>query len=515
MSRKVLGLDIRQESVSAVLVKNSMKGNEIEGYMYVPITEQMPSQIPVREDAEENETDLAEESATDMGLMAALEVVAEKLDISGAVCVISIPGDRIAYRNLTVPFKDSKKIRQILPFELEPALPFPVEDTVTDFHTVSDLIREPESRNHTDIIAAAAENTTIKSYIATLELLKIEPETITVSGYAAALCLTRFSNISENCLFMDIDDEDKCSMFIIISGQICLIRSFRLSPGAEKTESLCTETERTLAGFEEFFSPASNFQPDEIHVTGYGLENFSGFEAEAERILGIPVKRVKLQRDAGAVIRPHPTTVLKTPEQIDNAFALALCEIEGMSVLNFRRGHFAPRRQWAEHKSSFIKTGILALLAAVSIFSMLMIESYSMEKKLANLDIQINDIFKSTFPEITKIVAPLHQMQVAMQDIKKTAFLPGETGKHILTVDLLNEISKRVAEKIDVEFTRFVVSADNIQIAGETDTYNSVDDIKNQLAQSELFKEVTITSTSANAEKEGGNRVRFKLRIDM
>lgn len=513
MSRKVLGLDIRQESVSAVLLKNSMKGNEIEGHVYVPITEQNPSQIPSEEDAEENEADLAEESATDMGLMAALEVVAEKLDISGSVCVISIPGDRIAYRNLTLPFKDSKKIRQILPFELEPALPFPVEDMVIDFHTISDLIREPESRNNTDIVAAAAENTTVKSYIDTLELLKIEPETITVSGYAAALCLTKFANIPENCLFMDIDDEDNCSMFIIISGQICLIRSFRLPSGSERTESLCAEIERSLAGFEEIFLPMSNFQPDEIHITGYGLENFFGFEAEAERILGIPVKRVNLNRNAGAAIRPHPTTVLKTAEQMDNAFALALCEIEGISGLNFRRGHFAPRRQWAEHKGSLIKIGILAFLVLAAMFSTMMIESYSMEKKLAKTDRQINDIFTSTFPEITRIVDPLHQMQVAMQEVKKTAFLPGESQKSILTVDLLNEISRRISDKIDVEFTRFVVSADNIQIAGETDTYNSVDDIKNQLAQSEFFKEVTISSTSANAEK-GGNRVRFKLRID-
>jgi type II secretory pathway component PulL len=514
MSRKVLGLDIRQESVSAVLVKNSMKGNWIEGHVCVPITEQRPEQIPSEAEAEETEADLAEESGTDMGLMAALEVIAEKLDIAGAVCVISIPGERIAYRNLTIPFKDLKKIRQILPFELEPTLPFPIEDMVIDFHPISDLLREPETRKYSDIIAAAAENTTIKSYIDTLELFKLEPETITVSGYAAALCLTRFANIPENCLFMDIDDEDNCSVFIIISGQICLIRSFRLRPGSGRTEALCTEIERSLAGFEETFSHISNFQPDEIHITGYGLENLFGFEAEAERILGIPVKRVNLHRNAGAAIRPHPTTVLKTPEQTDNAFALALCEIEGISGLNFRRGPFAPKRQWAEHKGSFIKIGIFAFLLLASMFSTMMIESYSMEKKTAKLDLQINNIFKSTFPEITKIVNPLLQMQVAMQEVRKKALLPGESGNNILTVDILNEISKRVGEKIDVEFTRFVVSADNIQIAGETDTYNSVDDIKNQLAQSEIFKEVTITSTSANTER-GGNRVRFKLRIDM
>jgi len=40
MSKKILGLDIRYDSVSAVLVKNSIRENFIEAHEYVPITDQ-------------------------------------------------------------------------------------------------------------------------------------------------------------------------------------------------------------------------------------------------------------------------------------------------------------------------------------------------------------------------------------------------------------------------------------------------------------------------------------------
>ncbi len=39
MSRKVLGIDIRNESVSAVLVKTSIRENRIDTHAYIPISD--------------------------------------------------------------------------------------------------------------------------------------------------------------------------------------------------------------------------------------------------------------------------------------------------------------------------------------------------------------------------------------------------------------------------------------------------------------------------------------------
>jgi hypothetical protein len=488
MSRKILGIDIRNDFISAVLVKSGIKGNWIEGYAQVPI----PS--PTAEEAEDSE-----------GIIAALETVIHKTDAAGAACIVSMPPNQISFRNARVPFKDQKKIRQIIPFELEPTLPVPLEDVIIDFQP----IKSPDTKDQSDIIAASVEKRTLKLYLDSLISLKTEPEIITAGGYAACLCLAKFSNIPENCLFMDIED-DNCTVFIIISGQIYLIRSFSINSNTGRTAAICTDIQRTLAAFEEIF-PSLNFQPDEIHITGCGSDGF-GFEPDAERILGIPVRRADIIHDTGALIKGPPYSERMASYQTDNAYALALTEIDGTSgLLNFRRGPFAPKKQWAEHKGSLIKIAALVCLILLAAFSNIAIEAYSTEKKLNELNTRITDIFTSTFPD-KKVVEPLHQMRVELEEVRKNTFVPGGSGKNIRTVDMLNEISRRIPKETDVEFSRLVVSPDNISIAGETDTYNSVDDIKNNLEKAEIFKEVVITSSKVD---KGDNRVSFKLRIQL
>ena len=438
-------------------------------------------------------------------MITALEIITEKLDAGGAAYVVSLPANQVSYRNIQLPFKEKRKIRQILPFELEPTLPFPVENLIIDFHP----IKLPDAGDHTDIITGGAEISMVKSYMDILRSFKIEPELITVSGYPAALCLAKFANIPENCLFADID-MDKCTVFVIISGQVCLIRSFPISSNAGRTESICADIERTLVGFEEIFHLGMNFRPDEIHVTGYGLDN-SGFEQDAERNLDIPVRRTDLVRNTRAMIKTGPTTAFKTSVHLDNAYALALLEIEGISGLNFRRGPFAPKKQWAEHRGSFIKTGILMLLVLGAVFLNMLIDSHSVERKLNRLESQIHTIFESALPGV-KPVVPLHQLRTAVDEMRKEAAFPGETGKGIRAVDILNEISKRIPKEIDVVLTRFLIGLDHIEILGNTDTHNSVVDIKNRLEEAESFKEVTIITSSSDKRS---NRIRFKLKVQL
>ena len=56
-----------------------------------------------------------------------------------------------------------------------------------------------------------------------------------------------------------------------------------------------------------------------------------------------------------------------------------------------------------------------------------------------------------------------------------------------------------------------VVGTDNLVLSGNTDTFNTVDEIKGGLEDAEVFKQVTISS--ADLEKSGKG-VRFKLKLD-
>jgi len=481
MNRKILGLDIRKNTVSAVLLNSSTKSVKIEAYDIVSISDQ-----------KEPENTLA----------AALGILVEKMDTKGCVCVASFPADLATYRNIKVPFKDKKKIVQILPYELEPTLPFPVEDLTIDFHTIN----VSENADHTDLIAAGIEKTILKNYIDTLASFKIEPEIITISGYYPALCLAKSAHVPEKWLFADIE-VDKATVFAVASKRIFLIRSFPIpSNTASAAKSLGINIQRTTAAFSELFN--TDFIPEEIRVTGPGIIKLN-FEKELSDLLKIPVNRIELFREIDTGIENYAAGSFNCAK-LDNALALALNDDKGIDRLNFHKERFAVTEFLTRHKSSLVKTGVLAGVVLALVLLNFILNFYFINKKINHIDHQITDIFKTTFPEVTKIVDPLQQMKVKIKEAKKSAFFPSETTKYIRSIDVLNEMSKRIPDKVDVDFTRLVISHENVIVSGITDTFNSADEIKRRIEESKLFQKAVITSTS---KEKSGNRIRFKLKV--
>ena len=484
MSRKILGLDIRPDAVSAVLINSSIKGTVIEAHGHVPLSGR-------NEDRN--------------GLSTSLEIIEQKMDISDSICVASFPADEISFRNIKVPFKGPKKIKRILPYELEPTLPFPVEDLIIDFIQ----IEVPDHTHDKNLITASIEKSKLQSFFDTLATFNIEPEIVTVGGYPTAFSLANFLDSHKNWLFIDID-KNKSTIFIILAGNICLIRSFSINSTARsyKIKSLCGNIRRTIYAFEKIlglvFEPAGGF------ITGCGVNDLS-FDRDMEQALGFPIERVDILRFADILKQQTPPPSW-TPFLMDNALSLALMEIEGVRGFNFRKGPFALKKFWEENRKNLIQTGVFFVIILSLGWLNLFLDSYFMEKKLARLDHQITGIFTSTFPEVKNIVDPVQQMKIKIQQAKENAFLPGETEKQIRAIDILNTISKAIPKDMDVTLKTFVMGADSVSISGDTDSFNSVDNIKSKLEQSDIFKKITISA--ANIDKFD-KRVNFKLKVNL
>ena len=482
MRRKILGLDIRRDAVSAVLIKSGLKGTAIETHVHVPLSNQKA-----------DETDW----------VAPLESIVKKMDISGSVCVASFPADEISYRNVQVPFKGQKKIKKILPYELEPTFPFPTDDLIIDFITV----KLPDGINDNNLITAAVEKSKLQAFLDTLATFNIAPETVTVGGYSIAVCLTQILDHRKNWLVVDIDS-NKVAVFFILSGEVCLIRSFPIRSDARsyKIRSLCTTIQQTHAALEKMIG--SEFDPDGLLITGCGLDDL-GFEQDMEQALGLPIQRIDLLQEADLFKHQDPPKSW-VPFLMDNALSLALMEVEGADRLNFRKGPFASKKFWEENKKGLIQTGIFLVLVVALAFFNVFIDSYFMGKRLARLDHQIREIFTSTFPDVKRIVDPVQQMRIKVQAARKKMLFSGEGETPIRAIDILNNISQRIPRETDVTLTRMVVGSENVVISGDTDTFNSVDNIKSRLDQVDSFKKITISSATIN---KSDNRVRFKLKI--
>lgn len=486
MSRKILGLDVRHEAVTAVLVNSGMRENQIESVLHIPLP-----------DGEGREA----------GLDAALQSISESMNAGDSTCVAAFPPDDISYRNLQVPFKGAKRIGQVLPFELEPTLPFPVDDLIIDFQTVD--IAGPGEQ--TDILAMAVEKTDLEAYLNRLDSFAIEPRTVSLGGYSTVQILSAGEDIPENWILMELRAR-QCILFLVHSGQVCLMRSFPVRPSSEsdKLFRLCAEIRRTLTAFEE--NMGMDFQPERAYLTGPGRSELGPDpEGRIEAALNIPVARTDLIKRTNGRVKLEPG-VQWQPDAMDNALALALGRIDGKNGLNFRKGPFAIRKNWEAHKHHFIKIGIFTGLLLCMLLMNVFLDTYGAQKKLDSLDRQITRIFKSTFPEVQRIVDPPHQMRIAMDELEKNTFMPGDSKKNIRVIDILNEISDRISDKTEVEFTRLVIGEDTILISGDTDAFNAVDEIQNQLEGSPFFQKVTISSTNKD---KNDNKIRFKMKVDL
>jgi len=483
MSRKVLAIDIRKESVSAVLVKTSLRENRIDAHAHVPISDSAEDENPFK---------------------TALESLCSEIDTDGCDCVVSISADHFSYRILQIPFRDSKKIKMVLPFELEATVPFPVDDLIIDFINLGSA----GHNDHTDVIAVAVPKSELTPYLGTLNAIKIDPEMVTLSGLPAALCLANQTDAGKDQLFLKID-KALSTLFIAIDGGIKLIRSFP-TPVTDDTKagSLGAFVHRTLSAFGEL--SRSEYQPPDMVVTGSGL-NGANFDADISRFLDLPVKRLNFADHLSIPIDGEHNKPWD-PALMDNALALALMEIEGTRGLNFHKGGFAAKKFIVKHKKYLIKTGILAASVLALLLFNVIAESYTLNRRIDRFNRQITGIFQETFPEVKRIVDPFQQMQIKVQEVKKNAVFETATTSPIINIDILNNISKSISESITVDITRMVISPDNVLISGTTDTFEAVNDIKSKLEQIEAFKKVTISSTNKD---RSGKEVRFQMKVEL
>jgi len=87
MAIKILGVDFRKNSVSAVLIRGSYKGVWIDAHAHVFL---------------ERPEDL------EKGLAHCLETISGQADLANAVCVAALPSDQFFYRNIVSPFTDPR-----------------------------------------------------------------------------------------------------------------------------------------------------------------------------------------------------------------------------------------------------------------------------------------------------------------------------------------------------------------------------------------------------------------------
>ena len=121
-----------------------------------------------------------------------------------------------------------------------------------------------------------------------------------------------------------------------------------------------------------------------------------------------------------------------------NDCRMALMETEAVKGVNFSTRRSTFQHYWSEYRSSIIFTTVLVVLTLAIVLAGQFFEVRAKQRRLVDLDRQIEAVFKETFPEVTRVQAPLQQMQLKIKEARKSGAGSDMIGSRVPVIDLLD-----------------------------------------------------------------------------
>jgi Tfp pilus assembly PilM family ATPase len=505
MPQTVLGLDIGQSTIKAVLfTRKGLIGGRIFAAQTVDIKDCG-------------------------GIERALKKLAENKSFHNTPCCVSLPLVDVMFRQVSLPFSDDNKIRKTLPLELEPLIPFAVNEIVTDYLKV----------HSNGLLVAAATKKAIQDWITLIESNLGEVSVIDISSAALTSVILEKKDAKACGVLLDIGASSSTAVFyengIIIQlrslaiggnqitaalaadmsmetsqAELTKINAIYSATGAKVADlfhRFCLELKNTI----EFMKLNNILQNEltQITLTGGGCM-FPPLKKELENYFALPVEILDLARSKQIEIEGNLQGKYQ-PQIMNTALATAMRVFSSKTSFNYRQGEFAAKNVRIKFREQLrwaaVVAGIIFFLAAVN-----QVLDYGIQTQHQNnIKKQISQIFKKNFPEAQAMVDPVQQLRTKLAENKKTFGLY-ESVRDVPVIDLLKEISSSISTSRDIVITDFSYENASILIKGQAKNIDDVSAIKNELAKSRYFKDVAMGSTSLSKQ---GNKVDFDLRIEL
>jgi type IV pilus assembly protein PilM len=154
--KRVLGFEVTTSSVQASLIYFSKKNVLLENSMSITLQDQNPVTI-----------------------INAIKKIATTIGHYDEV-VTSLTSSAVIFKELVLPFIGREKIKMIVNYEVEPLLPFSLDEAVIDF-LITD---ENKEKSQTTILVAAARKTDLENYTAYFEKAGVRLTNVTLDMFA-------------------------------------------------------------------------------------------------------------------------------------------------------------------------------------------------------------------------------------------------------------------------------------------------------------------------------------------
>jgi general secretion pathway protein L len=508
MSDKILGIDIGEDAVKAVLVSRSFKG----GYRAVAADSVSIPQAG--------------------GVAEAMKKLFENANFRGCPATTALSVRRLSFRNLSLPFKDEKKIRQILAFEVEPLLHFPIEEAIIDFIMVHKGVPS-------ELFVAVAPKAFVQERTAHISEYVKNINNIDIDGVAVA-DLVAPKSPAGCALLLDVGAEHSVA-FVIRDGSLCQIRPFAFGGNAvtrtlagqlgcdadeaerRKRENLLDGAQEVVAALiERFLSELDNTiafmklhghlqeGPQRIYLTGGGAL-YAPLQDALSRRFEAPVEALDLLSVTGVQCDPAVRSRWN-PLIMNSALALAVSGHKTRRGFNFRIRDAKVRAAIGRLKGTLrwaaAVTALFLILAATDVY----LDYRYNRQRLNALKTEIMTLFKTYNPQATRIVEPVSQMRGSILEARKASLGVAEARPGLSSLALLKDISRLAPPETELLLNSFVLDKDMILLKGNAKNFDAVDTLKREFMKSTFFE--TVAMGAATLTKQG-DKVEFEMRITL
>jgi len=459
-------------------------------------------------------------------------VLSEDLELS-----ISLPSELCFYREIELPFTDTKKINQVIRLEAEDYFPFELDEFLLEF-------LPPISQNHSsNVLTFALKRSSLSQVLSSLNTLGLDPafsgiegltlpllsinqpeinrlwleigtnRTILVGSSGALPFLYRRIPLGINALKdalikQQVSSPEQAEQWIL---QTALYQDTEASQSpqariiSEWLDSILSKVNETLHWFERNRKDGSVLAKfEELIVAGNGAL-IKGIDRYMEQGLNLPCRKFQIPDwiKSEQELAEDKALVLAEPLSL----ALARVRREGRRLINFRKGEFAWKMEFQiPYRKMIFPAVLLVLILTLGIAKSY--GQYSLNKQHKAL------IQKQMLGECQKLIPnctdPLRQVTQALS----TARAKTEAYRDLLypsSIETLSAIADQLPEGTGFVLNRYSYSKDKARIEGETSDFASANAIKDQLSKVEFFKKVTLEDSRSTPN----GKVNFSIQIEL
>ena len=436
----------------------------------------------------------------------------DEADLSGAlsrlvadagqpdIVISALPAESVVKRILELPFKDARRLHQVVPFALEEHLPFPVDDGAVAFARVG---RDGE---HTLVIAAMVRKADLQAHLDLLQKAGLDPKTVTLAPLALAAMLTRASNGARPTAHLVVEGDESSTSVVLVdpAGTPRALRSMRgglmRSDGSvvsqEAAAPILNSVRQTLLAHGE--------EADQTEVI------VAGAAAAYPKVRGLLSDSLAMAvRDGGAFDYSgiFEGSVPNTGKY-SSCVAMLLGELPSkpLDLINFRHGEFLFRGRIRGDLSPFYTSGILAAaLLSVIIFRFALGVSANLHR-LNRLNAEIAAVAGPVLGESNPANAK-EQLKAGIAKMNHRLALIGGNLTHS-PLDTLMAVSRALPRRLPVVMADVQIDSNGLRVTGQADSFATVDQAEKALDKSGYFGSIEVAHAKAGSDP---SKVDFRM----